>query len=187
VSIKHEAEVFLTRAELRHAMNVALDRAFKHRYENGERKGTTYRTGRKLPDIIGEMLGTVAECAVAKYYGTKWNDVPWDLSEHKLHTKAPDVEPNFEVRRVNSEDGYLSIRGDDEKSKVAVLAYVHDDNPQHISILGAIQIEEAMDRSIPASQATPSDYFTYSQSTDSYLVNQLGLYHPTVYTPVPTA
>lgn len=180
-------EVFLTRDELRHAMNIALDRSFKHRYENGERLGTTYRTGRKLPDIIGEMLGTVAESAVAKYYGTKWNDIPWDLSEHKSHTRAPDVEPNFEVRRVNREDGYLSLRGDDEKSKVAVLAFVHDDNPQRITLLGAISIEEAMAKAIDVQKATPADYFTYSKTTDSYLVHQHGLNHPTVYTPLTTA
>jgi len=177
------AEVWLTREEYKHALDIGFERSIKHREANGERVGTKFRTGRQLPDIAGDMLGAVAECAVAKFYGTKWNDKYWELSEHNNNRKAPDVEPYFEVRRVNEIDGQLSIRGDDEITKTAILAYVDYQNSQKVVLLGGIEIATAREKAIDASTATKDDYYLYFPKTDTYMVMQAGLLEVTELDP----
>lgn len=176
-------EIYLTQEEYKHALDVGFDRNLKHRLEDGTRKGTKYRTGRELPDIAGDMLGCVAEAAVAKAFNTKWNDEPWDLANHNERKKAPDVEPYFEVRRINREDGRLSIRGDDDPEKVAVLVWVDWQNSQRSVILGAVKIAEAREKAVPVNKATSSDNYVYFPATDSYLVDQKGLADALSYTP----
>jgi hypothetical protein len=176
-------EIYLTRDEYKHALDVGFDRNLKHRLEDGTRKGTKYRTGRELPDIAGDMLGCVAEAAVAKAFNTKWNDEPWDLADHKERKKAPDVEPYFEVRRVNREDGRLSIRADDDPEKVAVLVWVDWQNSQRSVLLGAVKISEVLEKAVVVNKATSLDYFVYFPATDSYLVDQKGLVDALSYTP----
>jgi hypothetical protein len=168
-------EIYLTQEEYKHALDIGYERSIKHRDKLGERVSLNFRTGRQLPDIVGDMLGAVAECAVAKYYGTHWNDVYWDLKEHNQNKKAPDVEPWFEVRRVNREDGQLSLRSDDEPTKVAILVYVDFLNSQKVTLIGGIRIQDAFDCAVDASKANQSDNYLYFPKTDTYMVMQQGL------------
>lgn len=179
-------EVFLTRAEYKQAIDVGVERSFKHRHEDGERLGTTYRTGRKLPDIAGEILACMAELAVAKFYETEWNSAPWDLNIHSDMKRAPDVEPNFEVRRINDRGGALSLRHDDERSKVAVLAYVDWENSQKVVLIGGILIADAMDLSVESSKAVQGDNYIHFTKDNNYVVMQDGLYDVRTFDPVLT-
>lgn len=178
-----KVEVFLTREEYKHALDVGYERSIKHRRPNGERLGTRFRTGRELPDISGDQLACVAEAAVAKYYGTKWNDNAWDLSNHSDMRRAPDVEPNFEVRRINRIDGQLSLRSDDEKNKVAVLVYVDYENSQKVLLLGAVNIGNAMEQAVLAEESTPSNHYVYFTQRESYTVFQDGLLDLSLFQP----
>jgi hypothetical protein len=176
-------EIYLTQEEYKHALDIGYERSIKHRDKLGERGGSTFRTGRQLPDIVGDMLGAVAESAVAKHFGTHWNDKYWDLADHSKNKKAPDVEPYFEVRRINRIDGQLSLRSDDEPTKVAILAYVDFENSQKVILLGGIKIQDAFDCAIDASKANQSDCYLYFAKTDTYMVMQQGLENVSTFDP----
>lgn len=177
-------EVYLTKDQYKHALDVGFQRSVAHRDDKGIRGGSQFRTGRKLPDITGDQLGAVAECAVGIFYNTKWNDHAWDLSTHATRKTAPDVEPNFEVRRINFIDGQLSLRADDEPSKTAILAYVDWENSQRVVLVGGISIDYVFKNAKPASYAMPGDNYLYFEKDNTYMVMQAGLQDVLEFSPV---
>lgn len=123
-----------------------LERQWAHRDDNGVRVGTVHKFETFQNDFLADVAGAAAECAVAEYYGTRWNSETWNLSEHKHHTVAPDVEPHFEVRRVIQRSGELTIRWSDLDYKIAILTFVEYPENRSVHIYGGMSVKEARER-----------------------------------------
>lgn len=138
--------VQLNEEEMILAFTTGIKRQFAHRDPVTGKRYSTHRFVAYDSDFFGDIKGCIVECAVAKYYGTKWNNETWNLENHGDNKDQPDVEPHFEVRRARSANGELTIRNTDAEHKVAVLGFVDNQSENMVALLGAYPVAEAKEK-----------------------------------------
>lgn len=141
--------VQLTQEEMLLAYTTGIRRQWAHRDPVTGKRFSTHRFTAYDSDFDGDIKGCLVECAVAKYYGTTWNNETWNLKDHGDNKDQPDVEPYFEVRRARSIKGELTIRNTDANYKVAVLGCVDSQSENTVYLLGAISVAEARENYKP--------------------------------------
>lgn len=161
--------VQLTEEEMILAYTTGIKRQFAHRDPITGKRFSTHRFTAYDSDFTGDIKGCLVECAVSKYYGTKWNNDTWNLKNHLDNKDYPDVEPHFEVRRARSTKGELTVRTTDAEHKVAILGCVDEQSENFVYLLGAISVKEVL------------NVFKADARGNLY-VPQESLYHPDKFT-----
>ena len=162
--------VKLTEEEMILAYTTGIKRQWAHRDPKTGKRFSTHRFVAHDTAFTGDIKGCLVECAVAKYYGTRWNNETWNLKDHDKNKDYPDVEPHFEVRRSRSMRGELTIRNTDADHKIAVLGCVDLDDENFVHLLGGMAVKEARERFAPHESGN-----TYVELKDLYPVERFSL------------
>ena len=158
-------KVQLTEDEMILAHITGIKRQWAHRDPVTGKRFSTHRFNAQDPAFTGDIKGCLVECAVAKYYGVRWNNETWHLKDHADNKSQADVGDRFEVRRSRTMQGELTIRNTDADNKIAVLGCADPVDENFVYLLGAISIKEARERFNPVENTN-----IYIQIKDLYPV-----------------
>lgn len=163
--------VQLNEEEMILAFTTGIKRQFAHRDPITGKRFSTHRFTAYDSDFMGDIKGCIVECAVAKYFGIEWNNETWNLKDHDLNKSQADVGDRFEVRRVRSFKGELTIRDTDADHKIAIMGHVDEQSENFVYLLGAIPVSEAREKFVQDERGNIYVPQTSLYKVEEFLIN----------------
>lgn len=163
--------VQLNEEEMILAFTTGIKRQFAHRDPITGKRFSTHRFTAYDSDFIGDIKGCIVECAVSKYFGVIWNNDTWNLKDHNLNKSQADVGDRFEVRRVRSLKGELTIRDTDAEHKIAIMGCVDEQSENFVHLIGAISVSEAREKFKQDERGNIYVPQSYLYNVEEFLIN----------------
>lgn len=124
----------------------------RHEIRRGSGDAAHYDPARMEDNLRASIASACCEMAVAKYHKTYWSGTYWPVDEHDRHKGLPDVEPNYEVKRIREAGNPLPVRrGEVKAGRVVVAAWADDsENFRDVYVIGEIDAAEGFARGMRA-------------------------------------